>query len=343
LGVAEGGDQTRPDSPERISGPEQGGSPTRLSSLDRINEPASLFTSDYHYAKTALTQLNLGQTLCQWSAHDEEQVIALTAPLDLRERLKHLPREVQADNDYYSLCANPGRMMDAIEQARQARRDRDTWPSLHYLWPQHPIMEWLGDRMLTHFGRKKAPLLQSRHLAANEQAFILMSLVPNRKGQPLLVEWRVACRTGPGPFQLEAFDGFVQRAGLRAGGLPNPGQTAGLTTLQANMQQALPQAVAAMHRHMVQRQRTFAAQLNQRLEGTLAELQRLQARQLEQLSLELERQLETVRRGRFEQRSQHIRRVFDDYRQWVQDTLTTEPQPWIQVLAGVCHPHAIGG
>lgn len=343
LGVAEGGDQTRPDSPERISGPEQGGSPTRLSSLDRINEPASLFTSDYHYAKTALTQLNLGQTLCQWSAHDEEQVIALTAPLDLRERLKHLPREVQADNDYYSLCANPGRMMDAIEQARQARRDRDTWPSLHYLWPQHPIMEWLGDRMLTHFGRKKAPLLQSRHLAADEQAFILMSLVPNRKGQPLLVEWRVACRTGPGPFQLEAFDGFVQRAGLRAGGLPNPGLTAGLTTLQANMQQALPQAVAAMHQHMVQRQRTFAAQLNQRLEGTLAELQRLQARQLEQLSLDLERQLETVRKGRFEQRSQHIRRVFDDYRQWVQDTLTTEPQPWIQVLAGVCHPQANGG
>ncbi len=330
LGVAEGGDQTRPDSPAQLS-------------LDRINEPASLFTSDYHYAKTALTQLNLGQTLCHWSAHDEEQVIALTAPLDLQERLKHLPREVQADNDHYRLCANPGRMMDAIEQARQARREQDTWPSLHYLWPQHPIMEWLGDRMLTHFGRKKAPLLQSRHLAADEQAFILMSLVPNRKGQPLLVEWRVACRTGPGPFQLEAFDGFVQRAGLRAGGLPNPGLTTGLTTLQTRMQQALPQAVAAMHQHMVQRQRTFAAQLNQRLEGTLAELQRLQAKQLEQLSLDLERQLETVRRGRFEQRSQHIRRVFDDYRQWVHDTLTTEPQPWIQVLAGVCHPHAFGG
>ena len=44
--------------------------------------------------------------------------------------------------------------------------------------------------------------------------------------------------------------------------------------------------------------------------------------------------------GRFEQRSQQIKRVFDEYRQWVHDTLTTEPQPWIQVLAGVCHPDA---
>src|ERR1700733_8718343 len=31
------------------------------------------------------------------------------------------------------------------------------WPKLHYLWRQHPIMEWLGDRILTHFGRHRAP------------------------------------------------------------------------------------------------------------------------------------------------------------------------------------------
>ena len=80
--------------------------------------------------------------------------------------------------------------------------------------------------------------------------------------------------------------------------------------------------------------------LAERLEGTLKDLERLQTRQLEQLKLALENQLETVKRGRYEQRSQQINRVFDEYRQWVHDTLTTEPQPWIQVLAGVCHPSA---
>jgi len=59
---------------------------------------------------------------------------------------------------------------------------------------------------------------------------------------------------------------------------------------------------------------------------------------MKQLSLELEKQIETIRQGRFEQRSQQISRVFDEYRQWVEDTLTTEPQAWIQVLACVCHP-----
>jgi hypothetical protein len=247
---------------------------------------------------------------------------------------------VQADNDHYSLCANPKRMAEAIETARQARAEEDTWPQLHYLWPQHPIVDWLGDRALTHFGRHRAPLLQSPKLPPNEQAFVLMSLVPNRKGQPLLVEWQVASRlvddTGRGDFTLEPFDGFVMRAGLKAGKLPNSGHTTGLSVATEAMQKALPKAVKAMHDHMLKQQAAFAARLTQRLEGTLDELKRLQGRQLEQLTLDLERQLDSVKRGRFEQRSQQINRVFDEYRQWVHDTLTTEPQPWIQVLAGVC-------
>jgi len=319
--------------------------PVTVSSTSQIDEPMSLFDSDYHYTKTALTQLNQGHQsnhLCQWTPHDAEQIIALTAPRDLQERLKQLPREVQADNDLYSLCANPLRMAEAIETARQARSEDDTWPQLHYLWPQHPIMDWLGDRVLTHFGRHRAPLLQSGKLQPHEQAFILMSMVPNRKGQPLLVEWQVAHRIGSGPFALEAFDTFATRAGLRANGLPNRGHTEGLEVTCSAMQQALPLAVETMHAHMRDKQTTFASQLQQRLQGTLAELERLQGRQVEQLTLDLEKQLETVKRGRFEQRSQQINRVFDDYRQWVQDTLTTEPQPWIQVLAGVCHPQAVG-
>lgn len=326
------------------SGTTAASQPGPVGSTSQIDEPASLFNGDFHYAKTALTQLNQGQALCQWVAHDADSIIALTAPRDLQERLRQLPREVQADNDFYSLCADANRMATAIEAARQARAEEDTWPQLHYLWPQHPIMDWLGDRVLTHFGRHRAPLLQSPKLQPGEQAFILMSLVPNRKGQPLLVEWQVAHRVvgaaGTGAFALEPFDSFAKRAGLQAGKLPNRGHSAELVLATQAMQSALPQAVAAMHDFMLKQQSAFADRLEERLQGTLDELQRLQASQLKQLARDLERQLETVKRGRYEQRSQQIARVFDDYRQWVHDTLTTEPQPWIQVLAAVCYPVA---
>jgi hypothetical protein len=84
------------------------------------------------------------------------------------------------------------------------------------------------------------------------------------------------------------------------------------------------------------RQAAFATQMQQRLQVTLADLERLQAAQMQQLTLRLEKQLEQVRWSQFERRSRVINRVFDDYRQWVEDTLSTEPEPYLQVLAAVC-------
>ena len=311
------------------------------SSLDHIHNPLSLFDNDFHYATTALTQINQAAPVCQWSKADEEQIINITAPLDLQDRLRQLPREAQADNDLYALCANRDRVAEAIEKARQARAEEDTWPQLHYLWAQHPIMEWLGDRVLSQFGRHSAPLLLSAQLQPGEQAFVLMSLVPNRKGQPLMVEWQVATRVGEqGTFQLEAFEAFATRAGLQANHLANRGQGAAYQSVASPMQAALPDAVATMLAFMEQQQKQFAAQLDARLQATLAELKLLQDKQIVQLELRFENQIETVKRSRLENRTRQIGRVFDDYRQWVQDTLTTEPKPWIQVLAAVCNPTA---
>lgn len=311
-------------------------------SLSHITEPASLFKGDYHYAQTALKQINQPEMLCQWAAHDAEQIISITAPADLQDRLRQLPREAQAPNDLYALCADPARMAASIETARQAKAEDDTWPKLHYLWPQHPVVEWLGDRVLNHFPRHSAPVVQNHKLQPGEQAFVLMSLVPNRKGQPLLVEWQVACRVGnAGAFALEPFAMFSQRAGLQAGGLPNRGTSEALAATTQSLQAALPDAVATMRAHMLQLQGDFAAQSALRLHDTLQNLEQLQKRQIIQLELRLESQIETVKRSRFEHRSRQIGRVFDDYREWVKDTLTTEPQPWIQVLAAVCNPASV--
>ena len=229
--------------------------PLRSQSSDHIAAWPGLFTDEYEFAKAALTQLAPARDWLQWSTNDAEQGLALTAPPDLQERLRQLPREVRSSNDRYELCADPARVKQAIEQARQARAEEETWPQLHYLWPQHPIVDWLVDRVITFFGRHRAPVITSHSLHPGEQAFVMLGLVPNRKGQPLLVDWQVACRRPGQPFTLEPYEAFVPRAGLKAGQLPNPGSNAPLQDLQA----ALPAAVACMRQHMVQRQAVFAA------------------------------------------------------------------------------------
>lgn len=307
-------------------------------STDFIAEPPTLFGSerisgDYAFAKTALQQLSIPNPIAAFSVDDGSETITLTAPLDLQERLKvTLPVEARDGDHRYTLTAKKDRMAAAIEQARQRKAEEDTWPELHYLWPQHPILEWLSDRVLTAFGRHRAPVIQCPRLAAGEEAFLLMGVIPNRKGQPLLVEWRVAVWTS-GSWQLEDFPSFAARAGLVAGSLSNPAKPIDASGLQTR----LPEAVAAMDRHMKGRQETFAADLSLRLAGTLADLEKLQGRQFEQLELRFaaSQQAEQFKRTPREQRIQHIRRVFDDYRQWVKDTMTTEPQPFLQVLAAV--------
>jgi hypothetical protein len=305
-------------------------------STDFIREGISLFgdgelSSDYAFARTALRQLCIPTPIASFSHDDASQTITLNAPRDLQERLRvTLPLEVRDEHHRYALCAHKSRMAQAIEQARQAKADEESWPALHYLWQQHPIMDWLSDRVLTAFGRHRAPVIQCPQLIDGEQAFLLMGLIPNRKGQPLLIEWQVAvCNAGD--LDLAGFPDFVARTRLKAGTLANRNQGIDTTALQAN----LPGAVAAMKQHMLALQRRFAADMTARLSGTLADLQRLQTRQIEQLELRLaaNQQAEQFKKTRREQRTQHIRKVFDEYRQWVQDTMTTEPQPFIQVLA----------
>jgi hypothetical protein len=306
--------------------------PLAPQSYDHIEERSGLFKGEYHFVTTALSQLDPARDWLQWTVNEAEEGLALTAPPDLQERLQQLPREVRSGDHRYELCADPRRLQQAIEEARQAMAEDETWPQLHYLWPQHPVVEWLVDRVITQFGRHRAPVIHSHSLRRGEQAFVMLELVPNRKGQPLLVDWQVVCRLPGQPFTLEPYDTFRQRVGLQAGRLPNAGGNVPLQDLQA----VLPEVVAHMRRHMVQRQAAFAAETQQRLQGTLTDLERLQGEQVRQLELRLEKQLEQVRRSRFERRSQVIRRVFDEYRQWVEDTLSTEPEPYLQVLAAVC-------
>lgn len=297
-----------------------------------IATPPSLFgddpsASDYAFAKTALQQISIAQ----FSLDEEHRSVTLTAPADLQDRLKlGMPAEARSKDHRYTLTASSEAMAAAIERARQAKLEEYTWPALHYLWPQHPVMEWLAERVLTAFGRHRAPVIRLPHLAEGEQAFILHGLIPNRKGQPLLIEWRVAVQRA-GKWELEDFPKFASRTKLRAGQLPNSGRDIDTSGLQ----QDLPAAVTAMRRFMVDRQKSFAADMDARLAKTLADLEHLQSHQLQQLELRFGKSqaAENLMRGRREQRSQHIRKVFDEYRDWVRDTMSTEPEPFIQVLA----------
>lgn len=129
---------------------------------------------------------------------------------------------------------------------------------------------------------------------------------------------------------LESYDSFVERARLKADSLPNRGIAFDTSALQTS----LPEAVAAMRSHMVLRRRVFASDMQIRLAGTLAELKVLQGKQEQQLELRLENLLEGVRRSASCAASRFARFSTNTASGW-RTTMTTEPQPYIRVLAAL--------
>ena len=86
----------------------------------------SIRESDFQFARTALRS-SLATMRLLSGPRTTRRKFAITAPLDLQDRLRQL-LEVQASGDRYVLCANAVRMAQAIEEARQKKAE-EGWAS----------------------------------------------------------------------------------------------------------------------------------------------------------------------------------------------------------------------
>ena len=290
--------------------------------------PMSLFESDIAYCKTALHRLREKDRALRFETDVTGSVLTLDAPDDLRRRYGYFPREVFPENGRFALTADRNRMRDAIADSR---RDETAWPTVQYLWRLNPVVGWLNDRMLAAFGRHEAPVLPGvPNLATDETVFVLSGLVPNRRSHPLLYEWIAVAYREARYDTLVPLQELLDRTGLGREEIANRGRQADTDALQ----RLLPDAVAKAREWVVARRRDFEERINEKLNRELEGLEKLKVRQLRQLELRLERsdQSETLKRTR-EKRGRHdIETIFEQYFDWVQETMTTEPQPWIKVV-----------
>jgi hypothetical protein len=275
------------------------------------------------YANAALRWL--GEQGANLQAEAEGDILRLTAPEDLQQRLKYLPGEIRPDNDRFALTTDRQRIYAELKRCR----DEDSpWPQLQYLWPLHPVMEWLADRALNAFGRHTAPVIRlPQQLAADAHWVLVQGGFPNRRGHVHIQAWcAVQLRAGQvvGHCNLPA---LLQQLPLVQ--LANTGVSGDTEALQ----NLLPLAVT--HARMVLQAVRDAHEdaINYKLNHQLAELETLKQRHIGQLELDLGSALEAVKQKRREERLADIDRVFTDYLNWLENTQCTEPHPYLQVVA----------
>ncbi|MGK9469139.1 DEAD/DEAH box helicase [Pantoea agglomerans] len=289
----------------------------------------SLFADEQTYCEKALGYLKANGQRIQFETLPDN-TLSLVAPEELRRRFNQLPPEITPENGQLYLSQDKKVITDSIIRSRG---EQHAWPDIHYLWQINPVVQWLDDKMQSAFGRHQAPVIRLPHLfSPDEDHFILSGLFPNRKSHPMVNSWLVVS------FNLDQLTGSLPFAEFLAN---NPQLGRKLTNAGGELrnhqrqQQLLEKAIDHARDVFAHDRQAFEDKINQQLTEHLEKLDVLRKRQIGQLELDFaeNKQQESVKQSRKEQRQREIEHNFNSYIEWIEDTMTTEKEPYIQVIA----------
>lgn len=286
----------------------------------------SLYANDYMYTRDALNWLKSvdEQRLHTLRTEDDAKTVAFQPPADLERLLKReLSTEMQPTDNVYALSADP----KVVERAITAARDTDAWPKIHYLWPLHPIAQWLDYKVLAAFRRQQAPVMRvGRGLEADEAVVILLAQHPNKRGQPMLTEWLGVKVNAQGQVgEVSRFSEVMQRTGLQHDLVANDGRVLNVAHVQA----ALPEVIKAAQSYIRPIKAESDAAARQRVSLELDKLKQLQGKHMQQLQLDFDPAHATQRQ---KQKNREIVDLFAQYKNWVHETLELDDRAQMTVV-----------
>jgi superfamily II DNA or RNA helicase len=290
-----------------------------------LRQSPRLFEQDIQYADQALRWLHGNGVNLQ--AEIEGDLLRITAPEDLVQRLRYLPSEVRPNNDRFIMSSNKQRIFDELKRCRE---EDSPWPDIQYLWEQHPVMEWLADRALNAFGRHTAPVLRLNSLSPQQHIVLIYGGFPNKRGHILVHDWLAIEFKNQTVIGTKPLEAILEQLQLQPGKLPNRGLGGDTESLQKLLHLAIPPAKQALQTLRLIKQ----SKLSERLSTQLNHVNALKRRHVEQLEIDFSgNQPEAIKKHRRDDRLSHIDRVFQDHLNWLQNTQTTEEEPFIQVAA----------
>lgn len=317
------------EAPDLLSFLEQGqGASEEQSTHEHIASMPTLFADDFAYARTALNKLFHDQGL-NLEIDPEQRILQIDVPDDLAFRFRFLPREIQPENGLLTFTDDRQTMQEEI---KRCRKDEQAWPRLHYLWPLHPALQWLNDRVQASFGRHEAPVLVLPTLQEGEIVYLLTGIIPNRKGQPLIQKWFGVTLVKGGALQgIQPLERILERTGLDRKTFSNPGDI----KVSELAKKRLPDVIHKAQEWMKEVRSSFENELNPLLSEHLQRLEALKGRHKRQIQLKLDDQniAETLKKRRKDEQEREVENLFAEYMEWIEETLSTEEQAYIKVGA----------
>jgi superfamily II DNA or RNA helicase len=310
--------------------------PTREQDAPATSALPSLFASHYHYARDLLRWLHQIPEQSQTAVHsvqadDTTRTLSFQPGHDLQQILERdLDPEMWPADNTFALSADKAIIESAIAQSRNG----NTWPQVQYLWPLHPIVQWLDYKPMAAFGRQRAPLLRvPQGLQPGEAIVLVLAQAPNRRGQAVLAQWLGVLLNPAGQVQkVLPLPDTLQRTGLIDGQpLANDGRAPDASVLQ----QSLPAVIEAAQAHMRPIKQKFDADCRQRLDLELTKLQSLKSKHHTQLQLDFSSGIEQIRSAERQKKERATDDLFAGYQKWIRDTLELDDRAQFSIVAAL--------
>ena len=281
---------------------------------------------DIDYIRSAMTYFTLTENQPVHNLQTVEGVEIEITP-DLKRRLTALlPEEAMPGTDYLRLSPDKSFCMDEMKRSMQNNMSETAWPAVQYLWPLHPIFDWVNDKAGLLFGRSEVPLIGiSKSMPTSEYIFIVAGTIPNRKATPVVDEW-FGLRFSNGKYADElSMEQVIAKTGFGRNDVPNrnnvPVQR--MNEAEALLQTAVDEAKKVLERYCESYRKEIEPQINEEIDKLIE----LEVRHKDyQLSL-----FESERKKREQERK--VEKIFSEFTDWVKDTLEIENNPYLRIVA----------
>ncbi|MBC3900930.1 DEAD/DEAH box helicase [Acetobacterium malicum] len=290
-----------------------------------VAENKTLF-KDINYLRSAMSFFSSSQRLPMQDLQTVEGVELEITP-DLKRRLSALlPDEAMPSNDCLRLSPDKQFCMDEMTRSMQNTMAETAWPKTQYLWPLHPIFEWINDKAGLLFGRNEAPLIGVSGLnPLNDFIFIVAGTIPNRKSTPVVDAW-FGLHFTKGQFANKlTMEQVIEKTGFGRTDTPNQSNLTEKNRKDAAdlLETVVRQAKDTLSLYCADYQKAIDPQINDELD----KLSELEGRHKEyQLSL-----FESDRKKSEQERK--VEEIFTTFTEWVKDTLEIENNPYLRIVA----------
>ena len=298
--------------------------------VERANDQTMM--SDLTYLRETINYLS------QTKRYDiaplsQAEGVQLAITDEMRRRWRHvLPPEAIPEDGYLRL--SPDRDFCAKENVRSLQNalTEKVWPSVHYLWKQHPIMQWANDKAGQFFGRQEAPLVTLAHgISPEEMYFVIAGLIPNRRGTPLVDEWFVL-RYSQGKYQETiSMEELIKRTGFGSDTLPNIGAGSDMDIVP--VENLMPDAIERAKEFMDRSYHAYKDFSNEQVDAELDKLAKLEKRHKEHIKVKYEQMSFIGKERRKDQEDRKIEEIFQEFVTWVTDSMEIQQESYLRVIA----------